>query len=73
MKKSFWIGLVFLLVIIGGVLVWRFATPSGSRATPGAIAAIPGTEKLPAAKVEPLKITGIGGYALSSVDLGDGP
>lgn len=73
MKKSFWIGLAFLLVIVGGVLVWRFATPSGSRARPGAIAAIPGTDRLPAAKVEPLKIAGIGGYSLSSVDLGDGP
>ena len=73
MKKSFWIGLAFLLAIVGGVLVWRFATTSGSRATPGALSAVPSTDKLPAAKIEPLRIAGIGGYALSSVDLGEGP
>lgn len=73
MKKSFWFGLVFLLLIVGGVLVWRFATPSGARTTPGAVTAVPGTDRLPAAKVEPLRIAGIGGYSLSTVDLGDGP
>lgn len=73
MKKSFWIGLVVLLVIVGAALAWRFLTPQGALATPGATAAVPGTDKLPAATIEPLRIAGIGGYNLSSVDLGDGP
>ena len=73
MKKTFWIGLAALVVIIGAAVAWRFLTPSGAKASPGAIAAVPGTDKLPAARVEPLRIAGIGGYSLSTVDLGDGP
>ncbi|MCX7024872.1 MAG: OmpA family protein [Spirochaetes bacterium] len=73
MKKSFWIGMLILVVIIGAALAWRFLTPQGAVATPGAVGAVPSTDKLPAARVEPLRIAGIGGYNLSSVDLGDGP
>src|SRR5512133_2165188 len=73
MKKSFWLGLGALLLIVGAVLGWRFLTVGGAAAKPGAISAVPGTEKLPAARIEPLRIAGIGGYSLGSVDLGDGP
>jgi ABC-type nitrate/sulfonate/bicarbonate transport system substrate-binding protein/outer membrane protein OmpA-like peptidoglycan-associated protein len=73
MKKTFWIGLALLILIVGAVVGWRFFTASGSRTKPGAIATIPGTANLPAAKAEPLRIAGIGGYSLSTVDLGDGP
>ncbi len=73
MKKTFWIGLAILVVIIGAALAWRFLSPAGARTSPGAISAVPDTDKLPAARVEPLRIAGIGGYSLSSIDLGDGP
>ncbi len=73
MKKSFWIGLAALVVIIGAVLGWRFLTPQGAAAAPGSVGTVPGTDKLPAARVEPLRITGIGGYSLPGIDLGDGP
>jgi ABC-type nitrate/sulfonate/bicarbonate transport system substrate-binding protein/outer membrane protein OmpA-like peptidoglycan-associated protein len=73
MKKSFWIGLAILVVIIGAAVAWRFLTPSGAKASPGAISAVPGTDKLPSARVEPLRIAGIGGYSLSTAELGDGP
>jgi ABC-type nitrate/sulfonate/bicarbonate transport system substrate-binding protein/outer membrane protein OmpA-like peptidoglycan-associated protein len=72
MKKSFWIGLVVLIAIIGAAVAWRFLTPQGAVATPGSTSAVPNTDKLPAARVEPLRITGIGGYSLSSVNLGEG-
>lgn len=73
MKKSFWIGLAVLAALIGAALAWRFFTPQGAVATPGSIGAVPGTDKLPAARIEPLRIAGIGGYSLPSVDLGEGP
>jgi ABC-type nitrate/sulfonate/bicarbonate transport system substrate-binding protein/outer membrane protein OmpA-like peptidoglycan-associated protein len=73
MKKTFWIGLVIFVAIIGVAVGWRFLTASGSRARPGALGAVPGTANLPAARVEPLRIAGIGGYSLSTVDLGEGP
>ena len=73
MKKSFWIGLVVLVAIVGVALGWRFLTPSGAKARPGAVSVAPGTDNLPAARIEPLRIAGIGGYSLSDVDLGDGP
>ncbi|MBU0954487.1 MAG: ABC transporter substrate-binding protein [Spirochaetes bacterium] len=72
MKKSFWIGLVLLVLIIGGVLAWRLLSPQGAEATPGAVSSIPSTDRLAAAKAEPLTVGGIGGYTLASVDLGDG-
>ena len=72
MKKSFWFGLLVLVVIIGAALAWRFMTPQGAIASPGSMVPVPGTDKLAAARVEPLRIAGIGGYNLSSVDLGDG-
>ncbi len=74
MKKSFWIGLVVLVVIVGAALGWRFLTPQGRSAAPGSVGApsTVGADKLPAAKVEPLRIAGIGGYSLTTVDLGDG-
>jgi len=73
MRKSFWIGIAALVLIIGGVMAWRFLSPSGAAAVPGLTSAIPSTDNLPAAKATPLRIAGIGGYALASVDLGEGP
>lgn len=73
MKKTFWIGLAVLVVIVAAALAWRLLTPEGSVATPGSLTAVASTDDLPAAKVEPLKIAGIGGYNLETVDLGDGP
>lgn len=73
MKKSFWIGLAALVLIVCAALAWRFLTPSGAMATPGALSAVPGTDNLEAAKAEPLRIAGTGGYSLPDVDLGDGP
>jgi hypothetical protein len=72
MKKSFWIGLAVLVLIIGAALAWRFLTPQGATASPGAMSAVPSTDKLPAARIEPLRIAGVGGYSLAGVDLGDG-
>jgi NitT/TauT family transport system substrate-binding protein len=72
MKKTFWAGLAILVVIIGAALAWRFLTPSGSRTSSGALSAVPSTSNLPAARIEPLRIAGIGGYSLGTVDLGDG-
>jgi outer membrane protein OmpA-like peptidoglycan-associated protein len=60
-------------VVVGAALAWRFLTPEGSMATPGSLTGIASTEDLPAAKAERMKIAGIGGYSLQTVDLGDGP
>ena len=72
MKKSFWIGLVVLTLVVGGALAWKYLTPAGVAAVPGQMGSIPDTNKLPAAVAQPLKLAGIGGYTLSSVDLGEG-
>lgn len=73
MKKSFWLGLGVLALVVGGALAWRFLTPQGALAQGGRLTAVPGTDHLTAAVPEPLKLAGIGGYSLSTVDLGDGP
>ncbi len=65
MKKSLVAGILVLALVIGGGLAYRFVfQKSGS---PGSGSA------LSYAKVEPLRIAGIGGYSLASVDLGEGP
>ena len=67
MKRIF-LGVLILAVAIGvGVAYKTFTGKSGSAASKGAAG------DLTFAKVEPLTVIGVGGYQLSSVDLGDGP
>ncbi|HAP43868.1 MAG: hypothetical protein A2087_02220 [Spirochaetes bacterium GWD1_61_31] len=74
MKKSFWLGLLVLLLVIGGIFAWRFLS-AGSTTGNSAGAAAGGaiSDDLPIVTPQPLTIGGIGGYSLPSVDLGDGP
>ena len=59
------IGIVILVLVVGAGAAYKFLiAPSGGGAAGGA---------LQFARVENPKIQGIGGYALSSVDLGEGP
>lgn len=73
MKKTFWLGLAVLALVILAVLGWRFLSPAGAGARPGSLTGIPDTRKLPAAKIEPLQVAGFGGYKLENIDLGEGP
>jgi len=66
-KNTIGVGLAILVVVIGGVMFWYMSSSSGQ--TSGG----PGDyQSLQAATPQPLNITGIGGYNLSSIDLGDG-
>jgi outer membrane protein OmpA-like peptidoglycan-associated protein len=67
MKRSVWIGIVILIITIGGGLAYKTFLAPGAKGLPAG-----GGGDLAYAKVEPLKISAIGGYSLSSVDLGEG-
>ncbi len=67
MKRA-WIGILILVIVIGAGLGYKFLI-----ADKGGASAAAGSSDLTFAKVEPLTIPAIGGYQLSTVDLGDGP
>lgn len=72
MKKSVLVGILVLVLVIGGGLVWRLVlSPQGAGAAGLAGSGGPGGG-LSYAEVEPLTITGRGGYSLDTVDLGEG-
>jgi NitT/TauT family transport system substrate-binding protein len=65
MKRSI-IGILILVIAVGGGIAWKVLSskPGGSPLAPKG--------ELAFAKVEPLKVSGVGGYQLSTVDLGEG-
>ena len=66
MKRA-WIGILILVIVVGAGVGYKFLVPNKGA---GASA---GSGDLAFAKVEPLTIPAIGGYQLSTVDLGEGP
>ena len=68
MKRAI-IGILILVLAIGIAVGYKFI--ASGKTSPGT-ASGKGSGDLTFAKAEPLTVTGVGGYQLSSVDLGDG-
>jgi ABC-type nitrate/sulfonate/bicarbonate transport system substrate-binding protein/outer membrane protein OmpA-like peptidoglycan-associated protein len=70
--RKFLIGFAILVVVIIGAVAYKTFAP-GSSGSSGPLAAVTGSGGLTYAKAVPLKVPPVGGFQLTTVDLGDGP